>query len=452
MLRQRAMWTKALGEGENGTVQSLLRLSRAIDWMNARFGSLADWMVLLSVLISAGNAALRYLFSYSSNGFVEIQWYLFGASVFLGRLLYAQTERACQGRRRLLAPLAARPALCRRLRADRLPAAGNDLPRLAVVAGLRRSPMRSARCRRTIGGLIRWPILLVLPVGFALLTLQGISELIKRIAALRGDVVLDTELRTADPIGRDGAPGRKAELMFQYGVIPPLMFGALIVVFLIGFPVAFSLAALGLAFGVVGIVTGHFEEVFLQALPLSVLRHRLQRAPARHSLLHLHGRDPRALRPRRGPARGHRSALRQDPRRPRLCGHPGRRGARRDHRHGGGIGHRHGGDRAAGDEALRLRHEARHRRHRRVGHHHAAHPALARAHRARRAARPLGGRHVSRRDRPLDPADSHLRGLRRRAVAGPSRHHAAAAAGSAHRTRTGARRSRWRRAWSPRSS
>ena len=78
------MWTKALGEGENGTVQSLLRLSRAIDWMNARFGSLADWMVLLSVLISAGNAALRYLFSYSSNGFVEIQWYLFGAAVFSG--------------------------------------------------------------------------------------------------------------------------------------------------------------------------------------------------------------------------------------------------------------------------------------------------------------------------------------------------------------------------------
>ena len=55
--------------------------------------------------------------------------------------------------------------------------------------------------------------------------------------------------------------------MFQYGVIPPLMFGALIVVFLIGFPVAFSLAALGLAFGVVGIVTGHFEWTFLQALP-----------------------------------------------------------------------------------------------------------------------------------------------------------------------------------------
>ena len=55
--------------------------------------------------------------------------------------------------------------------------------------------------------------------------------------------------------------------MFQYGVIPPLMFGALIVFFLIGFPVAFSLAALGLVFGVLGILTGHFEEVFLQALP-----------------------------------------------------------------------------------------------------------------------------------------------------------------------------------------
>ena len=145
-------------------------------------------------------------------------------------------------------------------------------------------------------------------------------------------------------------------------VMPPLMFGGLIVFMLIGYPVAFSLAAVGLVFGFIGIQTGYFTIAFLQALPDRRLRHHLQRPPARHPVLHLHGRDPRALRPGRGSARGHRPAVRPGARRPRLRRDPGRRDPRRDHRHGRRIGHRHGRDLAAGHDALRLRHEARHRR------------------------------------------------------------------------------------------
>jgi len=63
---------------------TLLRLSRAIDWVNGQFAVLANWLVLLACLISAGNAASRYLFSESSNGWLEIQWYMFAGMVLLG--------------------------------------------------------------------------------------------------------------------------------------------------------------------------------------------------------------------------------------------------------------------------------------------------------------------------------------------------------------------------------
>ena len=198
--------------------------------------------------------------------------------------------------------------------------------------------------------------------------------------------------------------------------MPPLMFGTMIIFMLIGFPVAFSLAAVGLVLR----RPRHFHRSFRSGLPagaaVPLLRHHLQRPAAGDSVLHLHGRDPRALRPGRRPARRHRPAVRQGPRRPRLCRDPRRRRARRHHRHGRGLGHRHGRDLAADHDALRLRHEARHRRHRRVRHDHAVDPAVAGADRAGRPARPLGRRHVSRRDRSLDPAGRDLHPLHRRAV------------------------------------
>ena len=104
------------------------------------------------------------------------------------------------------------------------------------------------------GGLVRWPIKFVVPVGFVLLALQGVSEVIKRIAALQGDVDDRREIREADA-------------MITLEMMPPLMFGGLVLAMLIGFPVAFTLAAVGLSFGFLAIHLGFFDLNFLQAIP-----------------------------------------------------------------------------------------------------------------------------------------------------------------------------------------
>ncbi len=78
--------------GRSKSVQALLAVSRAIDWINARLGVVACWLVLIACLISAGNAGSRYLFSISSNAWLEIQWYLFSRHLPAGRLLHAQGQ------------------------------------------------------------------------------------------------------------------------------------------------------------------------------------------------------------------------------------------------------------------------------------------------------------------------------------------------------------------------
>jgi TRAP-type mannitol/chloroaromatic compound transport system permease small subunit len=170
---------------------ALLVISRRIDALSSAAGRIAEWLVLGACLISAGNASVRYLFGYSSNGLLEIQWYLFGALVFLGA---AHTLR-----------------LNEHVRVDILYASVSDRTRLwidavgFVVFLIPASVYLTYLCvpffvrsfqvgevSNNAGGLILWPIKLVLPLGFALLTLQGISELIKRLAALKGDLALDT--------------------------------------------------------------------------------------------------------------------------------------------------------------------------------------------------------------------------------------------------------------------
>ena len=82
-------------------MKALLKISAAIDAVNEKFGFIANYFVLFAALISAGNAGSRYLFSESSNGWLEIQWYMFAGMVLLGGALYAQDERACARRSRL---------------------------------------------------------------------------------------------------------------------------------------------------------------------------------------------------------------------------------------------------------------------------------------------------------------------------------------------------------------
>jgi len=172
-------------------MQGLLVLSRGIDRLNQALGLLAAMLVLLTVLICAGNATVRYLFHYSSNGFLEIQWYFFGAIVLLGASVTLQrNEHVRVDLLYMLAPER------RRLWID---IAGILLFLLPVCVYLTYlcwnlfvTSFRSGEYSLNAGGLIVWPAKALLPLGFALLTLQGISELIKRIAALRGMLTIDT--------------------------------------------------------------------------------------------------------------------------------------------------------------------------------------------------------------------------------------------------------------------
>ena len=168
----------------------LLAVSRAIDWLNTQFAFVANWMVLLACLISAGNAGSRYLFSESNNAWLEIQWYMFAAMVLLGApytlkmnehvrvdLFYSMVSE----RTRIWIDI-----ICGFL----------FLLPICVILVYFTWPWfvdswRIGETSSNAGGLIRWPVKLMLPVGFALMALQGVSEIIKRIAALEHVIEAD---------------------------------------------------------------------------------------------------------------------------------------------------------------------------------------------------------------------------------------------------------------------
>lgn len=164
-------------------LDGLLRLSRAIDWINDRFGQFATWAVLIATLISAGNAASRYLFSASSNAWLEIQWYLFAAIVLLGAPYVLKINEHV--RVDLLYSMMPERV---RLWIDLLGGLFFLLP-ICVIMVYFTWPwfVESWRLNEgsmNAGGLLRWPVKLLLPIGFALMALQGVSEIIKRIEAL----------------------------------------------------------------------------------------------------------------------------------------------------------------------------------------------------------------------------------------------------------------------------
>ena len=166
-------------------MRGLLALCRGIDGMNERLGRIACWCVLFACVISAGNALFRYGFSLSSNAWLEIQWYLFGAIFMLG----APYTLKINGHVRVdivYGNVSARAQIW----IDLLGGIFFLMP-AAVVIGWMSWPIfvdavRSGEMSNNAGGLLRWPIKLFLPLGFGLLALQGLSEIIKRIAALMG--------------------------------------------------------------------------------------------------------------------------------------------------------------------------------------------------------------------------------------------------------------------------
>ena len=168
----------------------LLGLSRAIDAMNQRIGTIADWLVLLSCLISAGNAFSRYAFNISSNAWLEIQWYMFGAVVMLGASYTLKRNEHVR-----VDIVYANVSTRKQIGIDIFGFILFMLPATVIMTYLSWPIFYNAwhmgEMSSNAGGLIRWPVKILLPIGFFLLSLQGISELIKRIAMITGQMKAD---------------------------------------------------------------------------------------------------------------------------------------------------------------------------------------------------------------------------------------------------------------------
>ncbi len=166
-------------------MQALLKLSRAIDWLNAQVGKYVIWFIFAATVISALNAVVRKAFNYSSNGFLEVQWYLFAWSFLIAAgytllqrehvridVLNSHFPKKVQLAVEILGLIFFLTPVC--------------LVVLYFVMPLVIDKFNSGEMSNNPGGLIRWPVWVALPLGFVLLLLQGWSELIKCIAFATG--------------------------------------------------------------------------------------------------------------------------------------------------------------------------------------------------------------------------------------------------------------------------
>lgn len=165
----------------------LLLFSRLIDRLNETVGKAVTWLVLIAVLISSVNAVSRYSLSMSSNAWLEAQWYLF-AGVFL--LAAGYTHLRNEHIR--IDILSHRLSLRGQAWLDIIGTIFFLLPMVGIILFLSwpvfMNSFHSMEVSPNAGGLIRWPVRLLVPAGFLLLTLQAVSELIKRIGFLTGDL------------------------------------------------------------------------------------------------------------------------------------------------------------------------------------------------------------------------------------------------------------------------
>jgi TRAP-type mannitol/chloroaromatic compound transport system permease small subunit len=164
-------------------VTALLALSKWIDALNDRFGSIAQWAVFVACMISATNAVVRYVFNYSSNAYLETQWYLFALCVMLGA---AQVMRVNEHVRVdvLYGQLSGRGQALLDLLGLLVFVIPSMLVMIHFAWPLFVKMYVSGEMSSNAGGLIRWPAMLMLPLGFGLLLLQALSEAIKRLAWL----------------------------------------------------------------------------------------------------------------------------------------------------------------------------------------------------------------------------------------------------------------------------
>lgn len=175
-------------------MQGLLRVSRGIDALSAWIGRHLAWLVLVMVLISAGNALVRKLAGTSSNAFLEIQWYLF-AAIFL----LAAGYTLLRGEHVKIDVVLGHFSKRTQIAVEIFGILFFLLPFVAYVIWLGAPEVSKAwasgEMSENAGGLIRWPVFALLPLGMALLGLQGLSELIKRVAFLAG--LIDDPTRKA---------------------------------------------------------------------------------------------------------------------------------------------------------------------------------------------------------------------------------------------------------------
>jgi TRAP-type mannitol/chloroaromatic compound transport system permease small subunit len=198
-------------------VNALLAMSRSIDRMNEAVGKVTIWLILVVVVISAGNAVFRYTFDWSSNALLEVQWYLFSA-VFLLCAAYVLKKNEHIRIDVIAGRLSAR--------------AQNWIDVFGIVVFL--LPMvimtmtlswpvflnawHTGEMSANPGGLIRWPVRLLMPIGFFLLLLQGLSELVKRIAFLTGNGPNPLE-----KVGEKSAEEQLAEEIKKHHVAPEVV-------------------------------------------------------------------------------------------------------------------------------------------------------------------------------------------------------------------------------------
>ena len=173
-------------------MSAFLKFALAMDWISAQLGKLAAWAVLAASLISAGNAFVRYGLDFSSNAWLEIQWYLFAATVMLGAPLVLKLNEHVRvdiiyGKLKRNGPVYV----------DLFGLLFFLLPVMGLLFWLTLpfflGMLKSGEMSGNIGGLIRWPAALLMPVGFAVMCLQGVAEIFKRVAHLRGDLAMSTQ-------------------------------------------------------------------------------------------------------------------------------------------------------------------------------------------------------------------------------------------------------------------
>jgi len=183
-------------------MDALMGFSSSIDRLNAWLSKYVIWLILVATLVSAINALVRKIFNTSSNAFLEVQWYFFAASFLLASaytllnnehvkidVIYSRFTRRTQTQIDIFGFAVFLLPMCTAILWFGIP---------FFLKGYASNEMSS-----NAGGLIRWPVYAMIPLGFGLLWLQGVSELIKRVAFLQGlieDPTLKKDEKSAEEL------------------------------------------------------------------------------------------------------------------------------------------------------------------------------------------------------------------------------------------------------------